>query len=61
MVTYYNSNDIQKIFKLSKTKTNELLNTKGFPSFKVGGQFRVSPDRLAEWVDRQIMDRNDSI
>lgn len=42
--------DIMAFFKISRANAYKLVNTDGFPSFRLNNQVRVDPVRLREWV-----------
>ena len=46
--------DLRKVLGISRNKAYELLNDPDFPSFKLHGQWRVKPDHLSEWLDKQV-------
>ncbi len=43
-----------KCLKISATHMYDLVHSKGFPSFKVGGRWRVDKSKLDKWIDKQI-------
>ena len=48
----YSAKDIQRILKLGRDKTYKLLNSKGFPSIKIGRDIRVPKDEFDKWIKR---------
>lgn len=48
----YTVDDIQKIFKIGRTKAYQLLRADGFPSITLNRKIYVSKDKLEEWLSR---------
>ena len=42
--------DIQRIFGIGRTKAYQLMDSSGFPSFRLNRKVLVSRDRLEEWI-----------
>ncbi len=42
--------ELQDILKLNNRQTKALVRTQGFPSFKIGREYRIDEDALAEWI-----------
>lgn len=42
--------DIQSIFKIGKNKAYELMNSDGFPSFRVNSRLYVEQSVLLKWL-----------
>ena len=51
-IVMYNVKDITKIFNCGITHAYELVNSKGFPSIKVGGRFLVERTALEKWMEK---------
>ncbi|WP_430073233.1 helix-turn-helix domain-containing protein [Paenibacillus naphthalenovorans] len=45
--------DIQKIFRLKRAATYQLMRSPDFPSFKVGGAVRVYRNKLIEYIEQK--------
>lgn len=45
--------DIKKCLKIGNKKLYELFNRKDFPSFLVGGEWRILEDDFTEWMKKQ--------
>lgn len=43
----------QKILGVGRNRIYELLETKGFPSFKIGERYYVNREQLQEWANSQ--------
>ena len=43
--------DVARILGVSKNTAYEMVHSKGFPSFKVGKQYRIRLDHLMAWMD----------
>ena len=46
----YDVDDIQHIFGIGRTKAYQLMDSSGFPSFRLNRKVLVSRDRLEEWI-----------
>ena len=44
---------VKEILNVEQAFIYELFNAKDFPSFKVGGHWRVKVDDLNKWIERQ--------
>ena len=42
---------------VSRSTIYELVNTKGFPSFRIGKKILVNTDALQEWITQNIRQR----
>ena len=51
-VVLYTTKDIQEIFKCGRKKSYEIMNMKGFPSFKIDTTLYVEKEQLKRWIDR---------
>ena len=38
---------------IGKTKTYQLVRRRDFPSLKLGGEYRILSNKLAEWLEKQ--------
>lgn len=43
--------DLQSLLKLSDKQARALMRTKGFPSCKIGREYRVTETALQQWLD----------
>lgn len=43
--------DLQKILKIGERQAKALMRTKGFPSCKIGREYRVTESALQQWLD----------
>lgn len=43
--------DLQDILKLSDKQARALMRTKGFPSCKIGREYRITENALQSWLD----------
>lgn len=50
----------KQILKVSTSKINQLVHSKGFPSLKIGRQWRIEPSRLREWLEQQMQEKDDN-
>lgn len=46
----YAAEDLQRLFKISKKQAYILMRTEGFPSIKLGRNFRVEEGALLDWI-----------
>lgn len=44
--------DVSDILKLGKNQTYMLMNSKAFPSYKIGKKFFVTDEALDEWLKK---------
>ena len=49
-IILYTVKDIGQIFKCGTKHAYEIVNTKGFPSIKIGGRFLVEKKALEKWL-----------
>lgn len=49
---------VKEILNVEQAFIYELFNSKSFPSFKVGGHWRVTDDDLKEWIEKQKQNNN---
>jgi len=45
--------DVQKVLCVSKNVAYELVNSKNFPSVRIGRSFRVPREALKTWIETQ--------
>lgn len=46
----YTTDDLKELLKISTKQAKALMRTEGFPSFKIGREYRVSEQQLNEWI-----------
>ena len=49
--------ETRKYLGVSRTTIYELVNSKGFPSFRIGKRILVNADALQDWIDQNIRER----
>lgn len=45
--------DVAEFLKISRNTAYQVVHSRGFPSFKVGKQYRVSSDKFLSWLNSQ--------
>lgn len=45
--------DVADILRISRNKAYEVVHSRGFPSIKIGKQYRVSSDKFLSWLNSQ--------
>ncbi len=48
----YTVDDIQKIFKLGRTKAYQLMISEGFPSIRLNRRLYVQKEKLDAWISQ---------
>ncbi len=48
----YTVDDIQRIFKIGRSKAYQLLSSKGFPTIKLNKKLLVEKHRLEDWISK---------
>lgn len=43
--------DLENVLKISRRRARILMQTEGFPSIKIGAQYRVTESALYQWLD----------
>ena len=51
-IIVYNTKDIQEIFKCGRKMSYEIMNMKGFPSFRINSMLLVEKKALIAWLER---------
>ena len=46
----FNVHDIMRIFKCGRDKAYSIMQTEGFPSFRIDGTYYVERDNLEKWI-----------
>jgi len=49
----YNVTEVAEALGVSRPTVYELLNTPGFPAFRIGNRWLTSKAGLSEWVEKQ--------
>ena len=49
-MNFLTEDDIKDILKLNNRKTKALMRTEGFPSIKIGREYRVEEQALIDWM-----------
>ncbi len=49
-----NATQLARTLGISRAGAYNLMNSKGFPTLRVGSRKLVSKQHLAEWIDRQV-------
>lgn len=52
-IVLYTVDDIQRIFKLGRTKAYELMASDGFPAFKLNSKVYVERNKLQNWISKR--------
>lgn len=52
-IVLYTVGDIQKIFKIGRTKAYALMSASGFPSFKMNARLYVRREHLDSWLEKR--------
>ena len=53
--------DLQEYLKIGRDAAYKLMNTKGFPSYRIGKKMFVTDGALQEWINKtKVSDRNES-
>lgn len=47
----YTTEELQEMFKLTEKQAKALMRTDGFPSVKIGRNYRVSEEALQQWLE----------
>ena len=48
----YNVGDIQEIFQIGRTQAYKLMNSAGFPSFRMNNRLYVHKEKLESWINK---------
>ena len=49
-MNFLTEDDIKDILKLNNRKTKALMRTEGFPSIRIGQEYRVEEQALIDWM-----------
>lgn len=47
---FYTTQELKQILKLSEKQAKALMRTEGFPSIKIGREYRVEEEMLYDWL-----------
>lgn len=50
-MTFYTITELQELLKLNPKQAKALMHTDGFPSIKIGREYRVEEDMLRQWLN----------
>ena len=50
-MTFYTITELQELLKLNPKQAKALMHTYGFPSIKIGREYRVEEDMLRQWLN----------
>ena len=50
--------ELQKILSISRVTAYTLVNSEGFPAFRIGKKILVNVDALSEWMKKQGEKKN---
>lgn len=53
--------DVAELLGISRNTAYQVVHSRGFPSFKVGKQYRVSSDKFLSWLNSQSNSLTDTI
>ena len=48
---FYTTEDLQQILQIGHKQAKALMHTDGFPSIKIGREYRVEEDMLRQWLN----------
>ncbi|MBT3319940.1 MAG: helix-turn-helix domain-containing protein [Clostridia bacterium] len=51
--TMLNADDVAGVLGLSKTKVYELMNSREFPTLRIGKRMMVSKEQLVNWINKK--------
>ena len=51
--TMLNASEISKVLGISKAKAYELMNSKEFPTLRIGKRMMVSKEQLIHWINKE--------
>lgn len=47
---FYTADELQEMLKLTPKQAKALIRTEGFPSVKIGREYRVEEESLRQWL-----------
>ncbi len=53
----YTVKELRKILNIPQVTAYELVRAEGFPSFRIGGRWRISKAGLEKWIEQQVIGR----
>lgn len=51
-IILYNVDDIQRIFKIGRSRAYQLLSSSGFPSIRLNKKILVEKEKLLDWLSK---------
>lgn len=49
-IVLYNTEEIMKIFRCGRRQAYDMMNTGGFPAFKINSKYFVEKNALEKWI-----------
>ena len=49
-MTFYTTPELQELLKINPKQAKALMRTEGFPSVKIGREYRVEESMLRQWL-----------
>lgn len=49
-MTFYTTPELQELLKINPKQAKALMRTEGFPSVKIGREYRVEENMLRQWL-----------
>lgn len=49
-MTFFTTSELQELLKLNEKQARALMRTEGFPSVKIGREYRVEESMLHQWL-----------
>lgn len=51
-MTFYTADELQEILKIGSRQARALMRTSGFPSIKIGREYRVEQEAFLNWINQ---------
>lgn len=51
ILNIFTTEDLQNVLKISQKQAKALMRTDGFPSIKIGREYRVTEQALTDWIE----------
>lgn len=51
-MTFYTADELQEILKISSRQARALIRTPGFPSIRIGREYRVEQEAFLNWINQ---------
>ncbi len=58
-MTFYTAEDLEELLKIGKRQARALIRTDGFPSIRIGREYRVEEDAFLDWIHQTKVVRLD--